>query len=438
VGQADRLPRALRTRIFARAGAREGVWPERIDEVSGDAIAAWLAALPPRRRYPAVAIGSSSGALMHLCAALGIPWLPQTVLVPVRRSHPGDPDDARLSLETGTPLGERLLARNPDLQLHHMHDPNQDRLMVSHMMYFRLKWRRLPDAYRQFLDDCLEPGGTVLVARCAQSWETLRLGERHVFQHGAVGGATEQEFHEGSPRVAALLERLGSPRRRWEPVPTDEVMPEAEWGFAPSLGADVEAFAAQRKLRVEWLDFAEPDELSPPVADLYRDWHRRRGLPDDRLLVESFILQDPFRCQQLGLVPFWMTFNMEPSAAALEQFLRTRGPFREILLTLFAHGVDSVGLPAIERWRSLLEQALGDGRFVGVDQRAYPAHFAVFARFGSELARLAGARPLPRPLPLAPTLARLRRAMGQDPDNAGAAMREPPASADAAPILLSS
>jgi Domain of unknown function (DUF5110) len=27
-----------------------------------------------RRRYPAVAIGSSNGAMIHLCAALGIPW----------------------------------------------------------------------------------------------------------------------------------------------------------------------------------------------------------------------------------------------------------------------------------------------------------------------------------------------------------------------------
>ena len=133
-----------------------------------------------------------------------------------------------------------------------------------------------------------------------------------------------------------------------------------------------------------------------------------------------------------------MTFNMEPSAAALEHFLRTRGPFREILLTLFAHGVDSVGLPPIARWRALLDQALEDGRFMGVDQGAYPAHFAVFAKFGSELARLAGAGPLPRPLPLAPTLARLRRALSRDRGRQGVAMREQPAAASAAATLLNS
>jgi hypothetical protein len=37
-------------------------------------------------RYQAAVIGSSSGALVHLCAALAVPFLPQTVLVPpVRR-----------------------------------------------------------------------------------------------------------------------------------------------------------------------------------------------------------------------------------------------------------------------------------------------------------------------------------------------------------------
>ena len=47
----------------------------------------------PRRQYPAVVVGSANGAAVHLWAALGIPWLPQTFLVPIARSgvHPDDP-----------------------------------------------------------------------------------------------------------------------------------------------------------------------------------------------------------------------------------------------------------------------------------------------------------------------------------------------------------
>jgi len=52
--------------------------------------------LYPRRTYPAAVVGSSNGAAVHLWGALGIPWLPQTFLVPVARSgvHPDEPFDA--------------------------------------------------------------------------------------------------------------------------------------------------------------------------------------------------------------------------------------------------------------------------------------------------------------------------------------------------------
>lgn len=412
VAASDHLPRRLRQRAFAVAGAREGVRPADIGSVDADAIAAWLAGLSPRRRYPAVAIGSSCGALVHLYAALGVPWLPQTVLVPVRRDRPGDPDDAGESLRIGTPLGERVLAGNPGVRLHHMHDPNQDRLMVSRMMYFRLKWRRLPDAYRDFLAEAIEPGGTILVPECRQDWATTRVGDRHVFQHGAVGGATEDEFRDGSPRVAELLARVGSDRRRWPAPPTDGSSPEAEWGFAPELLDDILEFARGRGLKVVRLAFDEPAHPSPAVADLYRDWHRRRGVAEDRLLAESFVLLEPYQCLRLGLTPFWLTFGMEPSAAWLERYLDARPAFDEVRLTLFAHGADSVGSPPVERWRALTDRGKRPGGLVGVRPDAYPAHFSVYARFNAELSRLPGATyPIPPPLPLEPTLA----AIGADP-----------------------
>ena len=89
-------------------------------------IARWASDLYPRRTYPALAIGSSNGALVHLYAALGIPWLPQTILIPVRQNVAG-PDQPKEAMAFGAEHAPRLLAANPELQLHHMHDPNQDR-----------------------------------------------------------------------------------------------------------------------------------------------------------------------------------------------------------------------------------------------------------------------------------------------------------------------
>lgn len=94
---------------------------------------------------------------------------------------------------------------------------------------------------------------------------------------------------------------------------------------------------------------------------------------------------------------------MEPSAEALERYLdavEARGePYDEIGPMLFAHGVESVGLPQIERWRELARRARRRGRLLEVDERAFPRDFAVFVRHSTELRRRIAARyPMPRPL----------------------------------------
>ncbi|RZB19174.1 hypothetical protein StrepF001_09770 [Streptomyces sp. F001] len=102
-----------------------------------------------------------------------------------------------------------LLAANPDLVLHHMHDPHQDRLMIAGMTYFRVKRRRLPEPYRRFIQDRLAPGGRVVVD-CTLRRPTTRVDDRYVFQFGALGDATPEEYRHGGPRVAELLARYGS------------------------------------------------------------------------------------------------------------------------------------------------------------------------------------------------------------------------------------
>jgi hypothetical protein len=272
--RANILPKRAREKMFIASGAAETVSPRRLHKLDLDELATWLADAYPPGPYPAVAVGSSSGALVHLNAALGIPWLPQTFLIPVRqRVHPDDPTEA---MELGIEAGRRLLDAFPDLQLHHMHDANQDRLMVRALTYFRVKRRTLGEGYERFLRERLQPGGTILVADCRRRWQTTRIGDRHVFQHGALGGATEEEFHRGSERVAAYLERYDSPVRRWDGPEPDTDSPEAEWGFEPALLDDIERFAGSHGYRVRRIAFDEPEDPSPLVADLYR-WHYGRG-----------------------------------------------------------------------------------------------------------------------------------------------------------------
>lgn len=392
------LPKPLRQAAYVASGWLEAFSPRRIDRFDSEEIGRWVTGRYPRRHYPAIAVGSANGAAVHLYAALGIPWLPQTFLLPLRQ--PVDPQDPRAALRIGVEPGRVLLERNPDLHLHHMHDPNQDRLMVRTMTYFRVKWRRLGLAYEEWIEQMLPPGGTLLVAECEKYWGVTRVGERHVFQHGAVGGAREDEFHLGSERVVAHLDEIGSERETWSGPPPEEQAPEAEWGFEPALLDDVYRIAAERRYRVLRMRFPEPEALTPLVADFHRWWYRRRGLPANRLLGESFIVLDPYWTVRTGSVPYWMEFNMDPSLKRLHAYLDRREPFNHIHLMLFNHGVDSVGLPTADEWAAVFDHALLSGEWAGSDPSAFPADFAQFARYNKALRRIPSRHPLPEPVTL--------------------------------------
>lgn len=400
---ADRLlPAALRHRLYALGGQFEAVPAQRLHALRAEDVSRWVASLYPARRYPAVLIGSSNGAAVHLAAALGIPWLPQTFLSLVE-SGGIDPDDAEALADAGARAAPALLDHNPDLQLHHMQDPVQDRLMSRRALYFRFKRRRLGAAYECFLCERLQPGGVILLLDCGLRWPVRRIGARHVFQFGGVGATDPWEYIRGGPRVAAFLARHGSRRRAFHAPEPDAEAPEAEWGFAPELARDVERFAAARGLFVRRIAIPTPEALSAPVADLHRRWYARHGEPERarHLLVESFFLVDPWWAMCHRYVPFWTVFNTECSAEALERYLDATPAFEEIRLSLFSHGTASIGLADVARFSELLARATGDASFVGARPSRYPSDFGAPMRFHRALERIAhGGRPPPPALTL--------------------------------------
>ena len=382
------LPQPLRRRAYAIASGREGLPPERLGAIDMEQVAGWISAKYDVGRVPAVLLGSSNGALTHLAAACGVPWLPQTLLLPVRR--PGaDPEDITGAAEFGVQHAPALLEANPDVQLHHMHDANQDALTSSEMSYFRVKWRRLPAAYQRFLEQRLAPGAPVVVVRDTSTWPVTRCGDRHVFQLGAQGGMSAEEYHEAP--VA--------------PQP-DETAAEAEWGLDDGLLSPVRDWAEHAGHPVVEIRYGHPQDPAAAVADTMRGWLVRRGEPAERLLVSSFIVHDPWRTITSASVPFWTFFPVRRAANDLAAYLDDN-TYDDIDVMLFSHGVGSRGLADAGTWQRLADRAGRRGRLLGVDADQFPADFTAFARYAKALRSLPDATRPWQPLPVDEALAGL-------------------------------
>jgi hypothetical protein len=381
------LPATLRTRLYRVSGAAEGIRPEALASIDTHQIAEWIVRhYDDSARHPGVVIGSSNGAVTHLCAAAGVPWLPQTTLVPVRWSG-NDPDRPAAAMRFGRTVAPALLDRNPDIALHHMHDGNQDRLMISRMSYFRLKWLELPPAYEHFLATRLAPGAPVVIVDCDLNWPVTRVGERHVFQTGAYGGLRPEEYLAGSPAVARFLAEQHSPLRAFDAPPADDRAPEAEWGLTPQFTVAVEAWARIHGHPVHRITFTDPHDLSGPVADLHRRWLTESGHTADHLLVESFIMLDPIGAIAAGLVPYWTAFPVRDALTHVTRHLIDR-PVRKVDVLMFPHGVRSAGSTEPADWLALRRYAQ-QVRLPATDVRRYPADFRALAAYSAAIGRLA-------------------------------------------------
>ena len=63
------LPSMLREQVYIWSGRLEAVSPKKVEQINTDEIAGWMTSVYPEHSYPAVAVGSSNGAAVHLWSA---------------------------------------------------------------------------------------------------------------------------------------------------------------------------------------------------------------------------------------------------------------------------------------------------------------------------------------------------------------------------------
>jgi hypothetical protein len=203
--------------------------------------------------YPGVVIGSTNSAMAQLCSRIRMPWLPQTVLLPLRWEA-GCWSSLSAAAALGMQAASAFYGRNPGVALHQSHDVGAGASLALRMW---AKLRRLPRAYASFLDTSLAPSAPVILLHDESVWPTTRLGERHVLQ-------------------------IGSRRTRAVPVWTDMVVvvpdglsPDAEGGFDPDLISDVARWCVVRGRPLYQVRIPDPQALCTAAAEVQRQWNAR-------------------------------------------------------------------------------------------------------------------------------------------------------------------
>ena len=353
----------------------------RAAEVSVDALAAWCVAQYPDdgSRYAAIVVGSPNGAVAHIAALLGAPFL-TTSFGLVFRHDTIDPNDLSSYRRTSLDAAQRIVEANAamDFEIICHYDPIHDRSMVKVADFVRIKLHDLPTCYLDFIRDRLSPGGMLVFIDCTYSWPQTPIDERILLQIGGLGAVDPKSYHA-----------------RWAVGESEELRRESEWGCPEPFVAAVRTYAEETAVDLLEIALDHPSEYSLLAFDAYLACE---GVRSQRLLIDSFNHQNPRTNIQTGIPALWLPFNTEDGLSLVDRALRGRTLDTIYLAPLpsFSRSPDTASLAA---WTDLLSMC-GSLELIGIRPAKYPADPLAPYRFVRDMASLREELSLRKPLRL--------------------------------------
>jgi len=333
----------------APAPAPRTVPADRLDEVDGDAVAQWVVDQYPASSYPAVIIGSAHGSVAHLAAAMGAPWLPIGFECDVVWAD-GRAFDVEAAIQGGRAIASAIVEWNPGVAVRQVCDPIRRSAVPDRELTFHVRWRDLPPAYADFLDQRLVPGGAVVILADERTWPVLDRGLPVSFQLGTPrAGLTWDGYQEG------LTKHWPEWASSWpQAMCTGEWGDgEAELGIEPSFLRYLRDWARGADHPAMVVGYNDPSQWSAALADVYRRWLRSMGRDADRLVVECGRLFDPNQVLTAGLVPYWCEGSTIASLSAVELWLAGHRPFTHIILRPDPTGHERTRIAELSHWHGL-------------------------------------------------------------------------------------
>jgi hypothetical protein len=385
-----RLPQGVARFVISRVQAGAAIAPECLGDFSIDRLIRMRLEDYARLagRFPAITIGTAlGGPSTHLSLALGGPFLPQAYVLTLRGGSL-DGDVGRY-FRRSADLALRLADENPGLMTIQHYDPVHDGWLTRHVNHLRFKLIDLPEQYAEFIQQKLEPGGTVVYLEGKAAWPRYRIGARSVFQVGGWGGIPAEEFLEGSQRLRAYARRAGLSHADWhlDGFPLERG-PESEWGAEPGLAEALQGFCRRQGYRFVRIPFSEPKALSRLAYLAIERLLEKEGCEPSGVLIEMFSQFDATASRQSGLLPLWLVFNTRDSLEFLRE-MRPRFPLdKPVFFSPLATFSITPDLVPYAEWAAALE---GLGWYnVGARASHYPADARALVKWAEPLRQWAG------------------------------------------------
>ena len=346
-----------------------------------DSLPQWCVDQYPQgdRQYEAIVIGSPNGAVAHLAALLGAPFLTTSFGLTFR--HPTiDADDYLAYLESSGEIVDSILAANEGtgFELIAHYDPLHDRSLVRYVDFIRVKLRELPACYREFIDRHLAPGGSLILIDCAFAWPQYELQARAYVQVGGLGGIPAETFLQRWPLELPLQARR-----------------ESEWGCPEDFVLSAVGFAADRGIETVEISFDHPWSYSLLAHNAYLACD---GVRSRSLVIDCFNHLNPRTNVETGIPALWLPFNTVEGLSFVESALSGK-TFDRVYFAILPSFADSPDTAPLESWIDLLSR-YGDVELVGVDPDRFPADPLAPFRFVGRMTELRDTHRLDRSLRL--------------------------------------
>ena len=315
----------------------------------------------------AIVIGAPNGAVAHLAALLGAPFL-TTSFGLVFRHETIDPEDVLSYRESAQKLAGTILASNDsfDFEIICHYDPIHDRSMVKFVDFLRIKLHELPDVYQDFIRERLAPDGKLILIDCAYTWPQYALSDRVFLQVGGLGAIAPEAFLAAWPIESPI-----------------EVRRESEWGCPEAFADAVTAHASDQEIGLVEISFDHPTGYSQLAYDAYL------ACPNVRphtLLIDCFNHQNPRTNLETGIPSLWLPFNTQEGLSWVKEVL-TETQLDTIHFTMLPSFAQSPDTAPLDAWIDLLG-AYGSLDLVGIRLDRFPADPLAPYRFSRDMRML--------------------------------------------------